>query len=300
MQDRKPSASPRIIGMTVILFTGASGNVGRHLVRCLGQDDVRVIAARSKENGCRRSSDPVVDSVRLDFRDRTTWSDALADVDRIFLMRPPAISDLRSSLNPFIDSAYAQGLEHIVFLSVAGAETNRFVPHRKVEDHLREHGENYTNLRPGFFAQNLGSAYRPDIVEDDRIYIPAGTEQPVNWIDTRDIAEVAALMLTCPSDHRGKSYTLAGPGAVHWIEVANMLSETLGRPIRYEPASFPGYLWHLWQRGQPAGAIIVQTLLHVLLRFGHGATEDSTLEQLLGRPGRTIEEYIDDHYELWW
>ncbi|MEM1349156.1 MAG: hypothetical protein AAGI01_11405, partial [Myxococcota bacterium] len=65
------------------------------------------------------------------------------------------------------------------------------------------------------------------------------------------------------------------------------------------PASVLGYMRHLSRRGLPRGAIMVQTILHFLLRFGQGATEDPTLEQLLGRPGLTIQQYIRDHAEVW-
>jgi hypothetical protein len=73
----------------------------------------------------------------------------------------------------------------------------------------------------------------------------------------------------------------------------------LGRQIRYEPASVIGYLRHLSNRGMPQGAIMVQTVLHFLLRFGQGATEDPTLERLLGHPGGSIQQYIEDHTEIW-
>lgn len=237
--------------------------------------------------------------MRLDFLDRSTWAAALEGVDRIFLVRPPAISDVENNLVPFVDAALERGVEHVVFLSVSGAGENRFVPHRKVEDHLRACGDGHTNLRPGFFAQNLETAYRQDIVEDDRIYVPAGRKQPVNWIDVRDIAEVAALVLEDPAPHRGQNYTLAGPGAVPWSEVVGALSSALGRTIRYEPASIPGYVFHLRRRGLPRGAIAVQTVLHALLRVGQGAKEDPTMERLLGRPGRTIETYVREHAALW-
>jgi uncharacterized protein YbjT (DUF2867 family) len=216
----------------------------------------------------------------------------------MFLMRPPAIADVKDTLNPFIEEARRAGTQHVVFLSVAGAGKSKFVPHRDVEDFLKSQDAQYTNLRPGFFAQNLESAYRRDILENDRIYVPAGKRQPVNWIDARDIGEVAALVLSDPEPHRAKDYTLAGPGAVPWQRVTDALSRVTGRTIRYEAASVPGYVWHLKNRGLPLGAIAVQTLLHFLLRFGQGATEDPTLEQLLGRPGRTIETYIEDHRNL--
>jgi len=285
--------------MTTVLVTGAAGNVGRHVVRCLLERGIDVVAASHDAAKVRELFGETVAATRLDFLDRSTWPGALGGATRMFLMRPPAIADVKNSINPFADFARERGVDHVVFLSVAGAGKNKVVPHRKVEDHLRLGGEHHTNLRPGFFAQNLESAYRRDIAEDGRIYVPAGRKQPVNWIDARDIAEVAALVLAEPEVHRGQSYTLAGPGAVPWSEVTDALTSALGRTIVYEPASVLGYVRHLSRRGLPRGAILVQTILHFLLRFGQGATDDPTLEELLGRPGRTIRQYIEDHAAVW-
>lgn len=285
--------------MSPVLVIGAAGNVGRHVVACLRRRGVDVIAATRDASRARALFGDGVTALSLDLLDRSTWPDALGRAQHMFLMRPPAISDVANTLNPFVDLAREHGVDHVVFLSVAGAGKNRLVPHRGVEDHLRRRGDHHTNLRPGFFAQNLASAYRQDIVEEDRIYVPAGRAQPINWIDTRDIAEVAAVVLTRPELHRGQSYTLTGPGAVPWSEVTDALTSTLGRRIVYEPASVLGYARHLSRRGLPGGAIAVQTVLHVLLRFGQGAVEDPTLERLLGRAGTTVRHYIEDHAELW-
>lgn len=285
--------------MTSMLVTGAAGNVGQHVVRCLVDRGLRVIASDYDPQRAHDLFGQVATPAHLDFLDRTTWEGAVQGADHLFLMRPPAISDVANTLNPFVDFARERGVQHVVFLSVAGAGKNKVVPHRAVEDHLRARGEHHTNLRPGFFAQNIGSAYRQDIVEDDRIYVPAGRHQPVNWIDARDIAEVAALVLADPAPHRAQDYTLAGPGPVPWSEVTAALTQVLGRSIRYEPASVAGYALHLSKRGNPRGAILVQTVLHFLLRFGQGATEDPTLERLLGRPGRSVHDYIADHADLW-
>lgn len=280
-----------------ILVTGPTGNVGRHVVEALQKRGVPVVAAVRDAT----SDDGLSCETReFDFLNRDTWKPALNGVNRIFLMRPPPISDVENTLNPFVDFAREHDVDHIVFLSVAGAGENRVVPHRKVEDHLRAMGDgHFTNLRPGFFAQNLESAYRQDIVEDDRIFVPAGKGQPVNWIDARDIGEVAALVLARPEAHRGNDYTLAGPGAVSWQAVVDTLSRVLGRTIEYEPASVPGYMLHLSRRGLPRGAILVQTVLHFLLRFGQGSITDTTVERLLDRPARTIHEYIEEHAEVW-
>ena len=281
-----------------VLVTGAAGTVGQEVVRSLLR---RGLGVRAADHGAERVTalfGARVVATRLDFCDRGTWAASFEGADRLFLMRPPAISDVKTTLNPFVDAARASGISHVVFLSVAGAGENKIVPHRKVEDHLRARGEHHTNLRPGFFAQNLQTAYRKDIVEDDRIYVPAGNEA-VNWIDVRDIAEVAALVLADPAAHRGQSYTLTGPGPVPWSEVTSALTEALGRPIRYEPASVLGYVAHLARQGLPRGAIAVQTVLHFLLRFGHGKTMDPALPRLLGRPGGSLRAYVAEHAALW-
>jgi uncharacterized protein YbjT (DUF2867 family) len=276
-----------------ILVTGASGNVGREVVRALLSSNASVVAA-DRGGGAVQGADSTV----LDFYDRATWGPALGGVSHMFLMRPPAISDVGRTLVPFIDYARGRGVDHVVFLSVAGAGRNKIVPHRKVEDHLRARGDHHTNLRPGFFAQNLQSAYREDILEADRIYVPAGYAA-VNWVDVRDVAEVAARVLVQPEAHRGQSYTLTGPGPVPWSDVTRALTAALGRPIRYEAASVLGYVQHLRRRGLPARAIGVQTVLHVLLRFGQGAACDPTLGRLLGRPPRGIDAYVAEHASLW-
>lgn len=281
-----------------VLVTGATGNVGQEVVRALLRRDIEVVAADYRGDRVAAMFGNSVIATRIDFKDRRTWTGAFHGAQHMFLMRPPAIADVENNINPFVDFARAHGVDHVVFLSVAGAGKNRLVPHRKVEDHLRASSHHYTNLRPGFFAQNLETSYRKDIVNDDRIYVPAGYT-PVNWIDVRDIAEIAAIVLSEPERHRGKSYTLAGPGPVPWSEITSALTSAVGRPIRYEPASVFGYVRHLSRQGLPRGAILVQTILHFLLRFGQGATVDPTLERILGRPGRSVREYITDHANLW-
>jgi hypothetical protein len=86
---------------------------------------------------------------------------------------------------------------------------------------------------------------------------------------------------------------------VAWKQVAQRLTEATGRDVRYQAASIPGYVAHLARRGLPAGAIAVQSILHVLLRLGQGVTFDPALAHLLGRAPRTIDAYIADHATAW-
>ena len=281
-----------------LLVTGATGNVGRAVLHSALSRDFAPTAAMRNPHRSGQNLPAEIPKVALDFYEPVTWAAALAGQRYLFLVRPPAIADVKNTLNPFIDCAKQAGVEHIVFLSVAGAGKNSLVPHRQVEDYLASLDDHYTSLRPGFFAQNLQDAYRQDLIEDDRILLPAG-HAPVNWIDVRDVADVAALVFENPVPHRAQAYTLTGPKSVSWESVVEILSDVLGRNIRYEAVSIPRYVFHLRKRGLPWRAIAVQTIIHVLLRLGQGDIYDETLERLLGHSGRTIETYIRDHADIW-
>jgi uncharacterized protein YbjT (DUF2867 family) len=272
--------------------------VGQAVVRALRAGGLPVRAAGPSPERIRRLCGEDLDAVPLDFHDPSTFAAALRGARALFLLRPPAIADMRRTLIPLVDAARQEGLDPIVFLSVAGA--NRLMPHHAVEGHLARAGGTWTVLRPGFFAQNLGDAYRRDIVEEGRLYVPAGQAR-VTFVDVRDVAEVAAQALLEPGRYHGRIYTLTGPEAVSFATAAELLSAALGRPIRYQSASVTGYIRHLHRRGLPMGQIAVQALLHVALRRNKGQAQvvDPLLAMLLRRPARTLREYVNDHVALW-
>lgn len=238
------------------------------------------------------------ETTHFDFRDRRTYHAAVEGCDAVFLLRPPAIANTKATLNVFLDVARGCGVTQVVFISVVGAGANPLLPHHAVERHLRAGPPGWTVLRPGFFAQNLGDAYRDDIRLDNRIYLPAGAGR-VPFIDARDIAEVAVKALTDPASHAGQAHTLTGPEALSFADVAKILAVDLGRSIRYQPASVLGYCAHLSERGLPPAQIMIQTLLHVGLRFGHPPSATDMLAKLLGRHPFTVREYVRDHRSLW-
>lgn len=281
-----------------ILVTGATGNVGGAAARALltAGRPVRVAGTNPERLS---ALFPDTEAVRLDLREPSTFPAAVRDIEGLFLMRPPAVARVGPTVNALIDAAAREnGAAHIVFVSVTGADTNRVVPHHRVEKHLRQSPLPWTVLRPGFFAQNLGDAYRADIRLHDRIYLPAGQGR-IAFVDTRDVGDAAAAVFAQPAAHRGAAYTLTGPRAVDFTFVAAALTEALGRAIRYEPAGTIGYLRHLRRQRLPFAQRLVQTVLHVGLRRGQAEQVGPALPGLLGRPARTIRQYIDDHRDLW-
>ncbi len=279
----------------MIVVTGATGNVGSAVVDHLVAMGENVKAADHRPASHDRPA--TVETIMLDFSDATTFGPVVRGADAVFLLRPPPISRVGPTLNKFIDAARDVGVKHVVFSSVAGADKNKVVPHHRVEKHLVASGLAWTILRPGFFSQNIATAYARDITNDDRIYVPAADGRAA-FIDTRDIGEIAAKSLV-ETGHEGKAYELTGPEAISFHELAEILSEVLGRPVSYEPARIASYFRHLLKEGLPVPHAVVQTILHAGLRRGDAEKVTSATAQLLGRPPITVREYIEDQVEVW-
>lgn len=279
-----------------ILVTGATGNVGVHVVRELLDAGADVVAAvRSPDEagvpeGAR--------TVAFDFLDESTWAEAFAGVDRLFLMRPPPISNMERDMFPALDAAREAGVEHVVLLSLLGAEDNPVVPHRKIEVYIEEVGWDHTFLRPSFFMQNLSTTHRVDIRDHDEIYVPAGNGE-TSFIDTRDIAEVAAMALLAPAEHRNVAYPLTGSEALSYHEVADIFTDVLGREITYPKPGAIAFAWRMYRRGHPVAFVAVVTALYTVCRLGLADKVTDDLHRLLGREPTGMRQFVEDYREVW-
>ena len=273
----------------VILVTGASGSVGRYVVRGLVEAGYPVRAAVTSATGAAPAAG--VQAVRFDFADADTYAPALQGVDRVFLMRPPAISDVKRYLRPFIRAMAEARVRQAVFLSVMGV--NRVMPHWQIERDLEASGVGHTFVRPAFFTQNLATAYREDIRLRGRIRLPAGSGR-TSFIDTRDVAAVAVLALTDPDRHAGNAYTLTGSRGWSYGQVAELLTAELARPVRYERIGFLRYRSELRAQELPADYVRVQLLINALARLGMADKTTDTFRQLTGRVPIALPDSI--HY----
>ncbi len=273
-----------------VLVTGPTGTVGGPLLELLSAGGTRVVAG-ARDGG--RISD-AIESRALDLERPGTFDTALHGIGRVFLMRPPALA--ARHLRPFVEAAVAHGVEHVVFLSVMGV--NRALPHWRTEQDLRASTMAWTFLRPSFFAQNLETAYRADIVDHDAIRVASGRGR-TSFVDTRDVAAVAALVVADPAPHAGRAYTLTGPEAIDYHRVASMLSAELGRVIVYEPRTLRAYRRELRRSGVPADFVTVQLVINLVARLGLAARVTDTLGRLLGRLPTTLATYLHDRRDRW-
>ncbi len=287
-----------------MLITGATGNVGSEVCRWVSAGPVpirgAITPARLRKYGAQSPNVTAplhgAEPCPFDFTDNTTWDAALAGVDRVLLIRPPHISNIRRDLYPFIAYMKEKEIGHVVFLSVQGAETNRIIPHHKTERAILELGLPYTFIRPSFFMQNLTTTHLPEIRDEHRIFVPAGGGV-TNFIDVRDIGEAIATVLL-GDDHRYRSYELTGDTSYSYYQVAERLSRILGRDITYQPASLIPFIRYQRSRGRRFGHALVMYALYTVTRLGKAGGETDTIRNLLGRPPRSLDRFIEDHKDL--
>lgn len=280
-----------------ILVIGALGNVGAEVVRELRMQGRKIRAADIDATKLRTTFGSKVEAVHFDFSKPETYPSAVEGVESMFLMRPPQITDVKKYMFPAIDAAKKAGVQHVVFLSLIGIENAKYVPHYKVETYLKEQGFQTTFLRCSFFMQNLNTTHRAEIRERNEIFVPAGNAR-TSFIDVRDIGAVAARVLT-GEGHAGRNYDLTGAEALNYWQGASILSETLGREIKYRNPGALSFLIETLRRGASFPYALVVTGLYMSTRFGMAETVTNEVERLTGRKPISFKQYTEDYREAW-
>ena len=282
-----------------ILVTGATGNVGREVVRLLSDLDYPVTAAVRNPIEALKSFGSNVRCVSFDFTNPETFTNAFAGINKLFLVRPPAIADIHK-ITPALNAAKRSGVEEIVFLSIIGADKNRIVPHYAIERAIEQLNIPSVFLRCSFFMQNLNTTHRENIRLRDRLFMPAGNGR-TSFIDVRDIAAVAVKILT---ESKGElpidcAYDLTGATALTYAEVANTFTTVLGRPIQYTNPSIPIFIWQMLRQGFPLQFVLVMVGIYTTARFRLADMVTTDVQQLLGRSPISIDRYVEDYREYW-
>ncbi|MCT7317218.1 NmrA family NAD(P)-binding protein [Ralstonia sp. CHL-2022] len=227
-----------------ILVTGATGRVGRQVVNQLVNRgaDVRALVRDPSKADFPAS----VNVVQGDMLDLESLRCAFAGVRTLFLLNAVAGDEFTQALIA-LNVARESGVERVVYLSVMHAERFVNVPHFAVksgaERMIEQMGFSATILRPAYFMDNEHMA--KDVIVNHGVYpMPIGSKG-IAMVDTRDIAEVAAIELirrdTAPGKLPIETINLVGPDTLTGAELASIWSQTLGRPIVYggdDPTGF--------------------------------------------------------------
>ncbi|WP_027712430.1 SDR family oxidoreductase [Dickeya chrysanthemi] len=278
-----------------IAVAGATGRVGSYLINKLSSDPVEIISlTRQKEP--ENISDRVSFAV-VDFDKPSTLEMGLVGVDKLFISHGTSLQQVANEI-ALIDAAVKTGVRHIVKLSVMGPATlaNPFVWHAAIEAHLAQQPVASTVLRPTTFMDVLKRAGRHVAVGT---WAGAAGKGRVNLIDVRDIADVARVaLLEKVADNSQRAYHLTGPRNWTMHEVAEKLSDLLGRTVTYMDRSPEEQRAALLAEGLPS--FVAELLVGLDRIFNQSVLTERTLtvEELTGSAPRELSDWLKEHIEF--
>jgi uncharacterized protein YbjT (DUF2867 family) len=275
----------------MICVTGASGTLSSEVIRQLGSARASLRAAYFSTKGAEAARSRGIEAVVIDFNRPETLRAAFQGCDKLFLLGPNVPNQTQLEVNA-VEAAKAVGVRHIVKQSVMAASTEAYSlakVHRPVERAIESTGLAWTFLRPNSFMQNAVTFMGGTIRAESAFYSASG-QAKISHVDVRDIAAVAVKSLTEPN-HEGKAYTLTGPEALSYDEVASELSKVLGRRISHINLSPSDLKNGMLAEGVPEEIADRMLDLERYFREGQAGQITKDIQQVTGRDSRPFAQY---------
>ena len=257
----------------MILVTGASGKTGHAVIDALTARGQQVRAlTRSMAS----------------MADEKAFARAAEGADAIYHICPNVSPDEIIFGRNAIAAARAVGIKRFVYHSVLHPQIEAMLHHwnkMRVEELLFASDLDSTILQPTAYMQNLLANWPAILQGVHRTPYPVTSR--ISLVDLTDVAEAAAKVLT-EDGHTGATYELVGTPPLSQTEVAETLSQALGRPVRAEAETIEA-----WRARSPLGAEQRDTLIKMFRYYErHGLVGSAnTLRWLLGREPRSLLDF---------
>ncbi|HEX3593455.1 MAG TPA: SDR family oxidoreductase [Polyangiaceae bacterium] len=270
-----------------LALTGSTGRLGGRVARRLAEAGVpqRLLV----RDAARAPKLPQTSAVVAAFADGAAVQAALAGIDVVLMVSAAETPNRVSEHVAFVDAAAAAGVGHLVYVSFFGASpTATFTlarDHFATEQHIRRSGMQFTFLRDNLYAD-----FFPMMVGEDGVLRgPAGTGR-VSAVAQEDIAGAAVAVLGDPGAHSGRTYDLTGPEALSLKEAAEILTETMGRAVRYHAETVEEAYRSRAPYGAPPWQVDAWVSTYTAIAAGEMAAVSPAIEQLTGRPPRPLRD----------
>ncbi|EHN76492.1 SDR family oxidoreductase [Streptomyces coelicoflavus] len=276
-----------------IVVTGATGHLGRHVVRQL-LEKVPADRITAVVRDLDKAADLADRGVRLavaDYNSPETFDGLFAAGDRVLLISGNEFDKGRVRQHTVvIEAAKKAGVALLAYTSAP--ETLRAAladDHRATEEVLVGSGVPYTLLRNGWYHENYTEQLAP-VLEHGAVVQAAG-EGRVSSASRADYAAAAVAVLT-GEGHENTAYELGGDEAWSFAEYAAELSRQTGREIAYHPVSVEAYTGILTGAGVPGPLADVFAGVDAAIAKGELVVSTGDLSRLAGRPTTPLAEAV--------
>ncbi len=280
----------------MVLVTGAAGKTGRAVVRALVARGMRVRALVRRD-----AQEPVVradgagDVVIGDLRDEALVGRAVRGTAAVYHICPNVQPDEVAIGRQILAAARAERVERFAYHSVLHPQTQAMPHHWQkllVEESIVESDLAYTILQPASYMQNV-LAGLDRIAQEGRYAVPSAPHTRLGMVDLDDVAAAAAVVMGgsahAGAAHSGATYELAGGEVLTQIEIADILTRVLGRPVAIEQVHADA--WAAGARSSGLGAYQIEALLAMFRYYEQNGLwgNPNVLTWLLGRPPAMFE-----------
>ena len=281
-----------------IAITGSSGHIGSMVARHLSARGLPLILPL--RNLAKAPNLPACEARLFAYGDFELARQALSGVDVLFMVSA-AESPTREQEHLTLVRAAAAGVQHLVYLSFAGASASSTFTlartHAATEAAIQQTAMRYTFLRDNFYSEMMATIANTDGI----IAGPAGDGR-VACVSQQDVAQAAANILAAIASgddrHHNRSYTLTGSEALTFSDIATVLTDITGKPYRYHNQTLDeAYASRERDYSDtPAWQIEAWVSTYTAIAGGELATVSDDLPQLLGRAPRRFAEVVRDIY----
>ena len=273
----------------MILVTTA-GKVGSETARLLRERDVpvRVLVRDPAKATARALAEAGAEIATGDLGAPASVDEAMSGVSGVVLVSPAVPAQ---ELN-VVASAAKAGAGHVVKATSKAPADSPIARRRwqaEIEAGLAASGIPHTLLRSNAYMQNV-LTLAPAIATASSFGSAAGQGR-TGLVDARDVAAVAAQIITSPAAHAGKTYWLTGPELLSNYDVAAVLSRLLGRTITYRELTFEQNKDAMIRGGIPEQIAEMNAQAFRLTAEGDAEWVTQDVPSLLGRPARSFEQF---------
>ncbi|WP_298543384.1 NmrA family NAD(P)-binding protein [uncultured Aquimarina sp.] len=289
--------------MKNIFLTGVTGNTGSHIVKELEQTNSKLTALVKESspentiNGLRKKG---LNVIKGDVINPKSYQSQLSKTD-VALLNVGNSSKQLELEKAYIDVSKNSSLKHLVKFSAFSADDSSpseiLAVHGKSENYLKKERTPYTIVRPNFFMQNI-LMQAENIKRDNAFYLPMA-DTKVATIDIRDIATFFKTVLLNERDFENKEFNITGPEIISFHDMANILSEVLGRTIKYVPITHEQFENSLQRFGLDNWTINALSELNQYVQQQDAmAHKTDDYEKVTGKRPRTFKQFIEGHRNI--